>query len=208
VLDQFLEYIPAEKQEDYKKAIGSAIVLNSRDDAAKYIAEHPLLKSERDAIISRTTANYAEKFNIEKLPGLVEEEVRKRNPPKDPRDIQIAEMQDKFKAMERQSNLKEKRAIAIEKLSELGLPTTLADLAINENEELFASNIEKLSGLKAWGDELKKQALTGAVGNQKTPTAGANGQESFAKMTMSEIMAYAKISPEHERAVLSWQGRK
>jgi hypothetical protein len=171
-LQDFIDKLPESDREAYKATIANALIISNREDAAKYIGEHPHLRSERDAIISRTTDNYAVKFREEKLQALVDEEYKKRNPPKDAKDQALADMQKQLADMKREAVLKDRRATAMQKLTEAGLPADLADFALDEDENIFASKIEKLSGLNAWKEAEIKKALTGAVGNQTAPKGG------------------------------------
>lgn len=172
MLESFIDKLPEADRDAYKQAIASAVVIKSREDASRIIGENQFLKSERDAIISRTTDNYALKFREEKLPGIMQDELKRLNPPKDPKDQAIADMQKELATMKREATLKDRRAQAMQKFTEAGLPAELADFAIDEDENIFSSKIEKLSGLVAWKEAELKKALTGAVGNQKPQTTG------------------------------------
>lgn len=172
MLESYVDKLPEEFREQFKADIAGLVSIKSREDAAKLIAEHPHLKSERDAIISRTTENYALKFREEKLPGLLQEEVKKLNPPKDPKDQALAEMQAELAKMKRDALLKDRKAVAMQKLTEAGLPVDLSDFALDEDENIFASKIDKLLGLNAWVESERKKALTGAVGSQSSPKQG------------------------------------
>jgi hypothetical protein len=201
--------LPADKQEAFKAMAQNAIVVSNREDAARFIAEHPHLKSERDAIISRTTDNYAIKFREEKLDGLVDEEYKKRNPPKDAKDQALADMQAKLAKMERDAILKDRKAVAMQKFTEAGLPADLADFALDEDENIFASKIERLSGgLSSWKEAAIKQALTGAVGNQKTPQGGQVGAVDFSNMNQTAIMQFASKGQAEKEAVTQWLATK
>jgi hypothetical protein len=207
MFDDFLEYIPEEKREAFKGLAQKAVIIGSREDAQKHLTENSYLKSEKDAIISRTTESYAQRFKEEKLPGLLDEEYKKKHPPTDPKDQRIAEMEKKFAEMERQAILERRKAEATAKLSELGLPTNLAKFAIAEDENIFANNITELSGLKAWMEEQKKSVLGEKFGNQTTPKTGTNSG-GFEKMTVTELMAYAASGPDQKNQVLQWQQTK
>jgi hypothetical protein len=207
-LIDFIDKLPEADREAYKATIANALIIANREDAANHIAENQFLKSQRDAIISRTTDNYAIKFREEKLAGLVDEEYKKRNPPKDAKDQAIADMEAKLKKMERDAILKDRKAVAMQKLTEAGLPADLADFALDEDENAFASKIEKLSGLNAWKEAEIKKALTGAVGNQKAPIGGNNGPVDFSKMSMTEAMEYAAQGPEQKAQVMAWQKKR
>jgi hypothetical protein len=172
MLESYVDKLPEDVREQFKADIAGLVSIKSREDAAKLIAEHPHLKSERDAIISRTTENYALKFREEKLPGLLQEEVKKLNPPKDPKDQALAEMQAELAKIKRDALLKDRKAVAMQRLTEAGLPVDLSDFALDEDENIFASKIEKLLGLNAWVDGERKKVLTGAVGSQSSPKTG------------------------------------
>jgi hypothetical protein len=194
----FVNDLPEEKRESFKAMAQNALVIANREDAAKYIAEHPHLKSERDAIISRTTDNYAVRFKEEKLPGIMADELKKLNPPKDAKDQALADMQKELADMKRQALLKDRRATALQKLTEAGLPADLADFALDEDENIFSSKLEKLSGLNAWKEAEIKKALTGAVGNQATPKGGQSKDvpkmslEAFNQLPLADRSAFAK----------------
>jgi hypothetical protein len=208
MLDKFVEKLPEGDREAYKQAIAHAVVIQNREDAAKLISENPYLKSERDAIISRTTDNYAAKFKEEKLPDIVKEELRKLNPAKTPEQIENEELRATVKKIQRDALLKDRKAQAMQKLTEAGLPVDLADFALDEDENIFASKIEKLSGLAAWKEAEIKKALTGAVGNQKPPQGGNKPSAGFAGMTTTEIMSYAAQGPSQAAEVMEWQKQK
>ena len=207
-LMDFVEKLPEADREAFKAIAQNALVISNREDAAKYLSEHPHLKSERDAIISRTTDNYAVKFREEKLAGIVEDEIKKRNPPKDVKDQALADMQKELADMKRQALLKDRRAIALHKLTEAGLPADLADFALDEDENIFSSKLEKLSGLNAWKDEQIKKALTGAVGSQKPPQGGQVGAVDFNSMSQTAIMQYATRGQPEKDAVAQWLATK
>ena len=198
MLQDFIDKLPEDSREAFKAEIAHAIVIANREDAAKQIAENQFLKSERDAIISRTTDNYAQKFQAEKLPGLIEEEYKKRNPPKDPKDQALAEMEKRLKDMERAAVLKDRRNTAMQKLTEAGLPVDLAEFAIDEDENVFASKIEKLAGLKAWRDSEIERITKEKFGNQKPPVGGQPKEvpkmslEKFNELPLAERTAFAK----------------
>lgn len=198
MLDKYIELLPEEHRAEYKQAIANTVIIGSREDAARLFNDNQFLRSERDAVISRATDNYAVKFKEEKLPGIVQDELKRLNPPKDVKDQAIAEMQAELAKMKRDALLKDRKALAMQKLTESGLPVELADFAINEDENIFGSNIEKLSGLVAWKEAEVKKALTGAVGNQRTPQGGQSKEapkmslDAFNTLPLSERTAFAQ----------------
>ena len=204
----FVNDLPEDKRESFRAMAQNALVIANREDAAKYIAEHPHLKSERDAIISRTTDNYAVRFKEEKLPGIMADELKKLNPPKDAKDQAIEEARNEAKALRREWMLEKRTAEATKRLSELGLPISLAKYAVDEDENIFSSKIEELSGLNAWKEAEIKKALTGAVGNQATPKGGQVGAIDFNTMSQTAIMQFASRGQPEKEAVTQWLATK
>ena len=198
MLESYVDKLPEDIREQFKADTAGLVSIKNREDAAKLISENPHLKSERDAIISRTTENYALKFREEKLPGIVQDEIKKLNPPKDPKDQALAEMQAELAKMKRDALLKDRKAVAMQKLTEAGLPADLSDFALDEDENVFASKIEKLTGLKAWRDAEVDKIAKERFGNQKPPVGGQNKEtprmslDKFNELPLNERLAFSK----------------
>ncbi len=105
-INEIVSMIPEDKREPVKAELASYVKIGAREDAEKLAREHPHVKSVVDSWISKAVQSHDERFVAEKLPSLVEGEILKRNPPKDPRDAKLAEMESKMKDMERQGIIK------------------------------------------------------------------------------------------------------
>jgi len=117
-------------------------------------------------------------------------------------------MQKELADMKRQAVIERRTAEATKRLSELGLPVSLAKYAIDEDENIFSSKIEELSGLNAWKESEIKKALTGAVGSQKPPQGGQVGAVDFNSMSQTAIMQYATRGQPEKEAVTQWLATK
>lgn len=208
MFDEFVELLPEDKREAFKAVASKAVVIGSREDAAKVFADNQFVKSEFQANLSRLNEQYAAKFKEEKLPSLLDEEYRKKYPAKDPKDQALESMQKELAEMKRQTVIEKRNAEAVAKLSELGLPTYLSKFVINEDENIFANNINELSGLINWKAETVKKELEARHGNMPVPKAGTVGSVDFSKMSVTEVMQYAGQSPEAMKAVMDYQQRK
>lgn len=172
-LQDFIEAIPEDKREAFRMELLNSVQVSNREDAAKLLAEHPILKSERDAIISRTTENYDKRFNEEKKEKLVEEELKRRNPPKDDKDLRLERLEQQLKDQTKAAILKDQRARAMQALQADGLPLELAEYVVRETDDATNEELRKLTGpIKALLDNEIKKIKLEYLGNNGRPKAG------------------------------------
>lgn len=203
-LDSFIDKIPEADREAYKAEIANALFISDKDQAAKLLAEHPVLKSAKDSYESKAVAAYEKRFMEEKLPGLLDAEYKKKHPDADPKDLAYKALEEKLNAMQTEATLKERRATALQKLAEQDLPVTLADLAVDKDEGQFSTKLELLATIKPWLEDKIAKVKGSILGNQGTPKAGASGTMDFSKMSQADVMAYAKKGPAEEAEVTAW----
>jgi len=119
---------------------------------------------------------------------------------------QVAELKTELQRERSAAKRKEAKALAgfddelDAALLEYADPDKAPDAARKIKAKLEA---EKLT-LMAEIDELKKRLQYGA----KAPPAGKAGTADFSKMTVTELMDYARQSPAHEEEVMSFKKRK
>lgn len=200
-LTDIVALVPEDKRADVTAALSGVIKITSKADAEKLIAENLFVKSAYDAGISRAVMSHDERFTAEKLPKLVEDEISKRNPPKDPRDVKIAELERKMLDAERAALTEKQIARAVAKASELGIPAELARKYIGDSDEKTDAMIAELSGaLTPWRDEAVKKAIVERVGNNGTPPRGAPGKDQITAMREAHVqLMNEKRFPEAQR---------
>lgn len=102
--------------------------------------------SEKDSAISKAINKHDEKFMAEKLPGLVEAEIKKRSNEGLTEDqIKLKELQDKLAKMEQEKLRSDMSNKYIKVLKEKGLNTDLIDFVLGADEEATNNNIEKMA---------------------------------------------------------------
>lgn len=174
-ISEIIGLLPEDKRESVKTELSAYVPIRSKEDAERLAREHPHLKSAFDAGISRAVASHDERFVAEKLPGLVDSELAKRNPPKDPRDIELAKMRQDMEAMKRESVLKEQRALAVKLAAEKKIPLDLVDRFVGDTDEATKDSIERLSGaLLPWAEQMANEIVKSRVGNNGTPPKGGS----------------------------------
>jgi hypothetical protein len=177
-LSDIVALVPEDKRGEVTTAFSGVVKVMSREDAEKALRENVHFKSAFDAGISKAVASHDERFMAEKLPGLVDAEVAKKNPPKDARDQKIADLERKFADAELSAKREKQIARAIAKAVEKGIPAELAKRFIGDSDEGTDAAIEELSGvLKPWKEEAVKAEVIGRVGNMGTPPKGGAMQK-------------------------------
>jgi hypothetical protein len=211
-LQDFVDALPEDKRESYKAEISRAVVIASESDAETFASSNELLKKAnqryRDGKLNETKAEFLKNFHEKELPGLLEQKYKEKHPDADPKDLAYKALEEKLNSIQRDGTLKERKAVALQKLAEAGLPVSLADLAIDMDETNFGSKLELLASLKAWKEEEVAKALAEKLGNQGTPKAGSTGTMDFSKMSQTEVMAYARKGPAEEKAVTEWLAKR
>ena len=170
----FKDKLPEADREAFAALASAHVAINSREDAEKLFEVNPFLKSAKDAVISHTTAAYDAKFRAEKLPEIVKAEVAKLNPPKDPRDVALAELQAKFEASEKAIQREKLTAYAVKKAAELNIPPQLAERFVGDSPDLTDANLSLLTGvLKPWVESQVSAAKQSLLGPGKPPKSGS-----------------------------------
>jgi hypothetical protein len=183
ILDDFGSVIPADKLESFKTAISAfdgAVKIDSRETVEKLASENQFVKSAIDAAISRAVASHDEKFKAEKLPTLIDDELKKRGPK--PKDPELAAALDRVEALEKAKTQAEReiyianqRAKVLPKITELGIDADLADILIGNTDAETDARLDKLvkSVTKA-RDGYTEKVLKDRFGNSMTPPGGGS----------------------------------
>lgn len=172
-VQEIIDLVPTEKKEAVKAELSGLVKIDSRETAEKLWKENTFLKSAVDAEISRAVNAHDERFKTEKLPSIVEDEVRKRNPPKDPKDVEIEKMRLKLEAMEKQTVTEKQKARALQRAQELGIPSQLATNFIGDTDEVTDTKLTELAGvLKPWQEAAITKVKQELFGNTGRPAGG------------------------------------
>ncbi len=180
-IEEVLGFVPADKQDEAKAALAELskgyVKLSSESDVEAVIS-NPLLKPALDRIMQKAVSTNEERWEKEKLPARIDEEIQKRAPkPKDPElaaalaRVEKLEAENKTKA--REAALAMQKAKAQEVLTSKGFPAKLADFYIGETDD--ETNAKLAAFFEVAEPFVKDQvtkAVTGVVGNQGIPPAG------------------------------------
>lgn len=101
------------------------------------------LDSEKD----RHSSKSLETWKTNNLNTLIDDEVKKRFPEQDKKDIEIANLKAQFEQMQKESLRKDLTNKAIKLATDKKLPIELVDYLIGQDEESTIANIEKLESV-------------------------------------------------------------
>ncbi|AUN11576.1 DUF4355 domain-containing protein [Clostridium botulinum] len=124
------------------------------------------LDSEKDKHSSKSLETWKAN-NIEKL---INEEIRKRNPQKDEKDIALEELQRKIEAMEKEKQYEKLKNVALKQATEKKLPNELVDYFIGQDEETTINNLTKLEEI--FNSKLETVVQERLKGSSYTPPKG------------------------------------
>lgn len=185
-LELYTEKLPVELQEAFKADIAKAVIVSNREDAKKFMTENQFVNAEFQGQLSTRYEESQRKFTAEKLPGMIEEEIKKRGT-KQPWEIRIEELEAREKESLRQITLKDRRAEAQGELAKLGMDLKLADFLLDEDEAKFKEKIGIFTGAStAWKDAEIKKIKEGVFsqGQQKAGTTSPTDLEAQYKKAM------------------------
>ena len=131
-----------------------------------------------------------ESWKTNNLNKLVDEEVNKRFPKADPRDIALAKITSDFEAMKNEASRKDLTNKALKTAQEKKLPTDLIDYFVGNDEETTNKNLEKFIATMAAHDEAIKTEF--AKGNSYTPPNGDKSALVGDEKARAEISKYMK----------------
>jgi hypothetical protein len=194
---EYADSLPEDKREAFRAELATMVSIRSREDADKLIGEHPLLKSARDAALTRTSEKTLERYKAEKLQADVEEELKKRNPVKDPLALELEKTKAEIQEMKRQGILKDQKAKTLQRLAVEGLPLDLADYIVRESDEGTEAEFLKLTApIKALMESSATKIKAEILGNQGQPRGGtvtpmATLQDKYTKAMESGNVAVA-----------------
>jgi hypothetical protein len=181
-IDELYGLLPEARREEAKAAIAEMskgyVKIDGPDIAAKVMAENPYLKSILESETSKRVENHDTRFKAEKLPGLVEEEIKKRGPK--PKDPEVAALSDKLTAMEKEAAelkaaaiMAQQKARAIAALSARKLPETFAEDYIGQTDEETDAKIKRFTDtIDPYIKSLVNSGVLGRIGNNGAPVAG------------------------------------
>jgi hypothetical protein len=178
-LKDYLELLPEEKREAFKAEaeaieakMAKAVVLETKDDVAKFVESNELLKQVNQADRDRRYADMLKKFEAERLPELLAAERAKGE--KQPWEIEIEKLKAEREADQRALALEKQKGRALAKAAELGIPAPLVERFIGLTDEETDEGLKHLSEVVIPYRESAVKSALEKVGSQLPPQGGGS----------------------------------
>lgn len=193
-LKELVAKLPESDRGEAERVIQEAIVagnplagIDSNEKAMAYIQGNRYFKGALDSEISAKVVAHDERFTKEKLPGLVEAEIKKRNPEKDPLRIELDALKAEREAEKAELKRERLKALAIKRAADAGIPADDIERFIGEDEDRTGAAVDAFAKRwKAYSDKQVEAALKDKLGNNGAPNGGGNPAKA---MSMKDFVA-------------------
>ena len=202
-VDQIIALIPDDQRDKVKDSVVNFIDSKTKKEMTaedfKKFANDPLnetiTNSVFDSRVSLAVNKFQDNFKNNKLPELLEAEIKKRFPAKTQQEIENAELKDQLDNLKVDIRKEKQTNIALQKMEDL--PEGINPMYfIGETDEETINNVQKFKDiLIAWRDEaVKAKDSEWLAKTADDPKAGIDGEitKSYAEATMDERNAYFK----------------
>jgi Domain of unknown function (DUF4355) len=169
-LEQVKEFFEQNKDNEEVKAYLQDLRSVSVEEVQKMLTENEELKRWFDSEKDRHFSKGLETFKQKTMPKLIDEEIKKRFPEADPKDVKLKELEAKIQQMEQEKLRESLKNKALTLATEKKLPIQLIDYFIGQDEESTLQNLAKFE--EVWTQNL--QALV----DEKLKTSGVNPKDS------------------------------
>lgn len=182
-LKDIIAKLPEAERAEAEKAIQDAIVaanpvagITSKEQAAEFISKNPFFKGALDSEISVKIAAHDDRFMADKLPKLLEAEVKKLTGPEtDPIRIELNALKAEREAEKAELKREKLTAAALKIALAEGIPGEDVARFIADDEDKTAETVKAYaSRLKAYRDAAVESALKERLGNNGQPKGGTS----------------------------------
>lgn len=171
-LEDVKKFFEENKDNEEVKAYLADLKKVSVQEVQQMLVENEELKRWFDSEKDRHFSKGLETFKQKTMPKLIEEEIKKRFPEADPKDVKLKELEAKIQQMEQEKLRESLKNKALTLATEKKLPIQLIDYFIGQDEESTLQNLAKFE--EVWTQNL--QALV----EEKLKTSGVNPKDSSA----------------------------
>ncbi|MGL4999780.1 MAG: capsid assembly scaffolding protein Gp46 family protein [Cetobacterium sp.] len=171
------EFLKSEDGQVLLKEIG--LIKDVTDDTvSEYLNTSEKGRKLANSMYDKEYDRRFKKWQIEKYPTLLDEEIKKRTTvSEDPRDKIIKEMREGQEKFQREIRTKDNKNFAMIEANKHGIPNEFLDFIVSESEEVTKENFNKISAVfKTHVDLLVQKKIEERLGGAYKP-AGQGGKE-------------------------------
>lgn len=168
--DEVKEYFEKNKDDETVKGYVKGFV--SLDGVKSFLETDENGKKYLGSYADSRVTQGIETFKQNNLQKLVEDELLKRSPSTDPKDLKLQELQNKFEALEKEKARESLMNKGLKLATEKKLPVDLVSFFLGQDEEGTVNNLSSLEkSLQAYTQGLRESIL---AGGSHTPPAGGS----------------------------------
>lgn len=162
--------------------------LLSVEGVQQFMQDNKEAKSWLDSTVDKRTTKSLETWKTNHLEQLIDEEVRRRFPEKDAKDIELEKLKAEVEQMQREKQRELLTNQAMKVASEKKLPLKLVEYFIGTDEEITSKNLEVLETVfQSSVQEVVEQRLKGEGYNPPQNNKGTFTLDSLKGMSQAEI---------------------
>lgn len=154
--------------------------------AAKVFAETAEGKSWLDSVKDKHLQKGLETWKANNLETLLDAEVKKRFPEKDPKEIEVEKLKSEITTMKTEKQREALQNKAMRLAGEKGLPLELVSFFVGENEEVTQQNLGKLE--ETFASAVQKSLEARLKTDSYTPPATGAGSTGLENLSMDEYI--------------------
>lgn len=183
-------------QEEVKNYIGGFVTSDRVENFLNGEEGKKILQPKLDGYATKAIKSHDEKFKANELPKLIDDEIKKRFPSKDIKDIEIEKLKSENEAMKNEATKKDLTNKALKVATEKELPVEILDYFIGADEETTTTNLAKLEATfskavnKVVEEKIAERLKDGSYTPPKGGDKGTLTMDDLSKMTPEEINRY------------------
>jgi len=154
--------------------------------AAQAFAETAEGKSWLDSVKDKHLQKGLETWKANNLETILEAEIKRRFPEKDPKEIEVEKLKSEITTMKTEKQREALQNKAMRLAGEKGLPLELVSFFVGENEETTQQNLGKLE--ETFASAVQKSLEARLKTDSYTPPASGTGSTGLENLSMDEYI--------------------
>lgn len=194
-LEEIKKYLDENKDKEEVKSFVQGLYPVTLDKVKAFVQNDAEGRSWFDSEKDKHSAKSLETWKTNNLESLLDTEIKKRFPEKDPKDLELEKIKNELENIKREKEREILRNKAIKIANEKKLPLDLVDYFISEDEEKTTANLTKFE--KIFSNHIQTEIENRLKSNSYTPPGDDNNKKTdYSKMSMEE---YARMWQEKNK---------
>lgn len=188
-LQEIKKYFEENKENEEVKSYLQGLNSMSVEGVEKYLTENEDAKKWLDSVKDKHYNKAFETWKTNNLSKVLDDEIKKRFPEKDPKDVELVKLQQEVEKMKQEKQHEVLKNKALSYATEKKLPVNLVDYFLGVDEEGTRKNLDALE--EVFNAHIQAQVEERLKTNTYTPPKGGGKDNiDISKMSMEEYANY------------------